>query len=589
MDIVLLQLPFWGTGCPPLGLATLKSYLAKEGITCKVFDINANAFNLRGKKYHEHWELKNGCNFPYDYQAMTDYYADNRALFLYYMNEIKKLNPLAVGCSCQSSSMILTEMFLQDLRNNLPKFKHILGGSEVAGFMQNADRLIKTNYIDAINFDEGEISLTAYMKNLKKNKSTPVSGMIYKQGKNIIEGGEPVLIKDLDTLPFPDFSDFKLSHYHESNSLPTYASRGCINKCIYCSARSYMKTFRFRTAQRMFDEIKHLKEQYPQLTTLRMCDNISNAKMKELEKLCDLLIESKIGVKWSLENAVIRKEMTTPIYKKLKKAGCTLVGYGMETPSPVLLDKIGKRLSKGVDIARVLREGKKAGLYISVNVMFGLPGETDEDFNYLLKFLKKNKGAFDMVNPSLNFCEFYPGALARENPEKYGIDISKGHLFWESIDKTNTYPIRMKRFELFCKKAKEFKLDNLFNIEELANKHELLFEYYSISKDYDKALSEYEKIPIGRRSSNTKGKPQALFMGKTFNETLIGVSLSTMIESLEQTKTFADVPTKLWKRKLRNIMHKIIGVDKIDNKLSSIYSLVKIVDEKVSCYKQGVE
>ena len=108
MDIVLLQLPFWGIDCPPIGLALLKSYLSQNNISCKVFDINIHAYCLRGKKYHEYWEIKHGYNFSKDKEGMLKYYIDNRALFLYYMNEIKKLNPKIVGCSCQNSSFILS-------------------------------------------------------------------------------------------------------------------------------------------------------------------------------------------------------------------------------------------------------------------------------------------------------------------------------------------------------------------------------------------------------------------------------------------------------------------------------------------------
>ena len=51
-----------------------------------------------------------------------------------------------------------------------------------------------------------------------------------------------------------------------------------------------------------------------------MCDNISNSKIRNLEQFCDLMIESGMNkkVSWSLENAVIRKEMRKPLYNKLK-------------------------------------------------------------------------------------------------------------------------------------------------------------------------------------------------------------------------------------------------------------------------------
>lgn len=610
IDIVLLQLPFWSINCPPLGQALLKSYLAQNNISCKAFDINAHAYCLRGKKYCEYWEMKHGSNFCEDREEMLRYYTDNRALFLYYMNEIKKLNPKIVGCSCKSSSFILSKIFLEDLRNNFPYFKHILGGPEVAAFMKNADKLLSKDYIDAICLDEGEISLVNYFHSLGKNDNGPIAGLVYKKDSRIIKGGPTIFIKNLDELPFPDFSDFNLKHYYYPRGLrmlPSYNSRGCINRCMYCSARNYMKPFRSRTAKRIFEEIKYLKQRYPEINYIRMCDNISNSNIKELEEFCNLMIKAKLGIRWNLENAVIRKEMRTPLYKKLKKAGCTLIGYGMETSSQRLLAEIGKVLSKDVDTIQVLREGRKAGIYICVNVMFGLPGETEEDFMHLMQFLRRNRRAFNMIAPSITFCEFYPGSEGYENPKKYGLDLSKGHLFWESVDRTNTYLIRMRRFELFCKMGKKYKLDNLFNVEVLPNKHKLLFKYYFVSQEYDKALEEYNKIAADELTDKLKKMYNAikikdfaigvngdgrqlrdiLLYGRTFKETFILTSLMNNLENLEKADIFETIWLKPWQQKLRSLSHRVIGYDRIDKKINSAYSMLKIIDEKIRCYLES--
>jgi hypothetical protein len=241
--------------------------------------------------------------------------------------------------------------------------------------------------------------------------------------------------------------------------------------------------------------------------------------MKTLVEFCDLMIDSGMNkkIRWSLENAVIRKEMRKPIYDKLKEAGCTLLGYGMETPSVRLLHDVGKNLAtnKGVDLPAILKEGKEAGLVVSVNVMFGLPTETEDDFNFLMEFLRDNKDAFSMVNPSLNFCEYYPGSRGHNNPEEHNIDLSKGTLFWDSADGKNTYLTRMKRFEKFCGLAKEFKIDNLFEIQELPNKHKLLFDYYYVCNDVDNCVAEYEQIDQEEITEEIKAKYLLITTGNT--------------------------------------------------------------------------
>ena len=163
------------------------------------------------------------------------------------------------------------------------------------------------------------------------------------------------------------------------------------------------------------------------------------------------MIESGLNkeICWSMESSVIRKEMRKPLYEKLRKAGCNFITYGVETPAEHLLEKVGKTLAlkKGVDLPAILREGKEAGIDITINIMIGLPGETEEDFQFLMKFLKENKKSLVQVNPAIQFCEYYPGSSGNADPEKIGIDMSKGTLMWESKDGTNTYLTRMDRFE----------------------------------------------------------------------------------------------------------------------------------------------
>jgi len=609
-EVVLLQLPFWGIGCPPLANALLKSYLADHGISCKVFDINAHAYAVRGWKFDEHWALKNGYNFCLERETMLAFYRDNRALMLYYINEIRKLRPRIVGCSVQNTSRLLSEIFLEDLRNNIPGINQIMGGPEVAHFMKNTNTLIATNFVDGVCQDEGESALVAYVDAVRNNDGRNVPGMVYKWNGELVNGSPSEYIPKLDVLPVPDFEDFRFKHYHVSSSLPTYSSRGCVNKCNYCSAIGFMTNdrwrFRLRSAEVMFGEIAELVEKYPHVRNFRMCDNISNAKMSTLEKFCDLMISSGLSHKltWSLENAVIRKEMRAPIYKKLKKAGCTLLGYGMETPSVRLLHDVGKTLAtkKDVDLPAILKEGKDAGLIVSVNVMFGLPTETEDDFDFLMRFLKENKDAMNMVNPSLNFCEYYPGSAGHDRPQDYGIDLTHGPLFWRSIDGNSDYLTRMERFEKFCRLAKDFKIENLFNIQELPNKHKLLFEYYFVIEDYDKCIEEFKQIDSQDLTKEISLKYQAVVTNDFSNLGEMEQHDLVLYDFVEDFETFEEVVTKQnlvgvlddlidrdvrtssgtldpWLQLARTVSHKVMQYDNLDKCVNDILRCIKNVEE----------
>ncbi|GAB7021542.1 B12-binding domain-containing radical SAM protein [Salidesulfovibrio brasiliensis] len=509
-EVVLMQLPVWSPYSPPLGLALLKSYLAERGVSATVMDVNVHAAAGRDETQPDYWDMAQGYNYCVNADAMRAYYDSHERFFREWMDRAAAENPAIIGFSCFAANLHVTKLFLADMKQHYPHIRYVLGGPEVASFMGNADELLAEGMADAICLDEGEVAMEAYVREVRQPAGKPMPGLTYVHDGRRVPAGELAYVRNLDELPFPDYDDLDLGLYKLKGYLPSYATRGCLNKCVYCSARGFMKRFRYRTAERMYAEVLHLKECYPDTVFIRMADNISNGHIGELEKFCDLMIEHNPGVQWNLENAVIRKEMRTPLYKKLKAAGCTLLGYGLETPSPHLLERIGKRLSKGVDLVKVLQEGKEAGLYVVANVMFGLPGETEQEFDYLLDFMAEHRDALDMINPSLTFCEFYPGSLGAEHPEEYGLDLGMGTLFWKTVDGTNTYPVRMRRFERFCKRAKEYGLDNLFQVDELPNKHELLFRYYVTSGEQDKALACYGNIPQADLSAELRGMREAL-------------------------------------------------------------------------------
>lgn len=508
--IVLTTLPFWGHFTPSLGPPLLKAYLTEQGYRSKLLDINVHAFVVRGEKYATKWDLSNGWELSDE--AIIEYYNDNLPLFEHYRRQIVSMNPKVVGFTTYYTSLGVTKIFAALLKESLPDAKIIFGGPSVAKFMGNTRELLDSGYVDAVCIGEGEKALIYFVQEVESNHltaGTPIPGIAYKKDGKVIEA--PIeYIKRLDDLPFPDYSDYDLELYSNPSQIPSYVSRGCPNQCFYCTERNFFEGLRVRSAKRVMEEFEHIRRTLPKVNYVRFFDSISNAKTSMLEEFCDLKIASNNRLKFNLENAVIRKEMRLPLYTKLKKAGCTLLGYGLETSSQDLLKSVGKLLALGVDIPAVLTEGRQAGLYVSVNIMFGIPGETDVHFDKMVDFLTRNRESLSGINPAVNFCVFYPGSYVAQDPGKYSVDLSNGPNFWATVKGDNSYPIRMERFEKFLRIAKVLKLDNLIGTDTLPNKHALLFEYYLTINDRESALAVYSKIESGFLTPNLVRAHRAL-------------------------------------------------------------------------------
>lgn len=453
LDILFLQLPFWGTTCPPLGLACLKAAANEAGLETKCFDMNIELYQFAGKRYRKYWLLSEGYNYCESRKSVLEFYREFYGFMIAYRKRIYEWNPREIWITVQNSSSLFTWLLVQELKKD---FKIVLGGPQIWEFEQSGLDINELFPGVSVSWpNEGEAFLT--------NKP---------------------FCKNLDFLSFPDFSDFDLSKYDNPGSLPIYFTRGCINRCIFCSERGlHGGIYRSRTGYRVFEDLRYQLKQHSEVYFFHFHDSISNGNTSELGYFCDYMIKAGLGkrVKWSMGNCAIRKEMRLSLYRKMKAAGCTFIGYGLETPVSNLARNVGKSLSSNVPITSVIREGCEAGIKMSLNFMFGLPGESDKNFEFTLDFLRRNRKWIYQVNPALNLCAFFPGSEVYRNPRKFGIELAQNPVLWSQGG--NTYTKRLERFKRFVEEAKRLGLRNFFGLVSVDAADPLSFKplYYTSS------------------------------------------------------------------------------------------------------------
>lgn len=259
------------------------------------------------------------------------------------------------------------------------------------------------HWLDFLNADvvvlgEGEFVAPLLMKE-KKTAWHKLNGICFKDGGKHIITGEPELIKDLDSLPFPAIHLLDLQRYKgpteqgffESEGAVTTSimtARGCIFSCNFCGSGSKLgHSVRYRSPKNVVDEIEHY------VKDLNIChftvnDDTFSARIPRVIELCDMIIERGLDkkVSWIVQT---RAEIGTPeMFKKMRQAGCVMVAFGVESGS----DKVLKICNKKLDLANVLTGAKwarDAGMRIKAYFMVNLPGEEEEDFQKSVAFAKK--------------------------------------------------------------------------------------------------------------------------------------------------------------------------------------------------------
>jgi radical SAM superfamily enzyme YgiQ (UPF0313 family) len=484
-DIILIQAPGWGVNTPPMATATLTSYLRKYNYIVFPIDLNIELYRKSPPHFKEKWDLSQShyWNMPEFIDQFSRYFNDEIEKII---DLIISTNTKIIGFTIYESSELISLYLARMIKHRRPEITIVFGGPQVSRFMKGM-QIIENDDVDVVVQGEGELTLNEIIKYLKYGDSLiNCPGVLIKSDNIVYDTGDRVSIKNLNELPPPDFLDYTFEIYREPNRLPVISSRSCPNKCIFCNERPFWREYRNRSAENVFQEIKIQLIRYPFINFIDFQDSLVNGKIRELELLADLIIENGLKFEWSGQ-AIIRKEMTFELIQKLKLSGCVCLAYGLETPSEQLMLKIGKVMSRGVDVDAIVQAHGEVGLGLVFNFMFGLPGETEEDAFETLEFLRRNKNFISTVNPSPGFCLLSPGTLVYDNPQKYGVDISKGGMYWESIDRLNTYPVRLNRYENFCRLVQELKITTIYPNTIFIARNLTLGTYYSQIGDKKRA------------------------------------------------------------------------------------------------------
>lgn len=263
--------------------------------------------------------------------------------------------------------------------------------------------------VDIVGLGEFDYTIRDVVNNWKDLSN--VKGILYKDDDGNIHRTLPrPLIKDLDKLPFPSRHHLDMTKYRESNITKTpfariLSSRGCTGRCIFCVWNQVLfnRNFRARSPQNVIDEIEMLIEKY-NVKYIYIDDDTFTIDRQRVLDICDLLITKGINKKISWGTLSRINTIDMEMLKKMKKSGCSLIVYGVESGS----QKILNNMKKGITLKQIretIKNTKKVGIRIHATFMFGSPGETEETIRKTINFAKE----LDPDTAQFPICMPYPG------------------------------------------------------------------------------------------------------------------------------------------------------------------------------------
>lgn len=292
----------------------------------------------------------------------------------------------------------------------------ILGGSHVYNLNKSGVDDKIWNHFDFMMFGECEESLPLLMKKIvnKEKDFTDVKGLIYKPENGSTTVNEPDFIDDLDSLPIPDWrliDIFRYPRFYQFKGYPfTYTSttRGCPYSCTFCAVPLIsQKKFRKRSVEHVMKELKLLKE--IGIKEVAFWDDNLTLDRDRTIKLCDAMVQEKLGLKWTCPNGVRIDKLDQEMLDHMYKAGCYSVSLGIESGVDKILQDMKKSLT--IDkVRQVVPMVKKSGIQAWGFFIIGYPTETKEDILTTIKFAKE----LDLDRASFHLYQPAPGTEAAE-------------------------------------------------------------------------------------------------------------------------------------------------------------------------------
>ncbi|NQS90684.1 B12-binding domain-containing radical SAM protein [Patescibacteria group bacterium] len=232
-------------------------------------------------------------------------------------------------------------------------------------------------------------------KILSKQSLKGFKGVWYKENGEIIKNESILFVKDLSTLPMPDWGIFDERHFYRPFEgkiyrMGNYAlSRGCPYFCSYCINHIYQRYdeggYRTVPLDKAFEEIKQLAKEHNVQIMKFWDDNFlgsqSNSK-KFLERY-----PQEIGLPFTMQTRP--ETLTEEFAQLLKKANCIAISMSIESGNERIRRNILNRHVKNEDIIKGFQLCKKYGLRTTTGILIGLPEETKKEFFETIELVKK--------------------------------------------------------------------------------------------------------------------------------------------------------------------------------------------------------
>ncbi len=281
---------------------------------------------------------------------------------------------------------------------------------------RDRDRELTANY-DAILLGEPELEFFELFRRVCCDGQASADWRAHY--RQLFDEGKRFMVEEPDQLSFPSYTQDELTAYQSIFPVQVpkrvvwgylIATRGCPHGCMFCSEVMRVSTgkrLRSRSAASVADEMEHLARQGVNICSFQ--DDSFSAHRKFMQSLCEELISRKSTMPWMARVRV--DELNYDLLVLMKKAGCVMLGLGVESGSERIIKAMHKQ---GVDrpwielCRQIFGWTRDLGIGTNAYYVIGNPTETREEIEQTINLaLELNSDSIQV-----HFYTPYPGSQA---------------------------------------------------------------------------------------------------------------------------------------------------------------------------------
>lgn len=342
---------------------------------------------------------------------------------------IAEFKPEIVGFTAVTSSFLNAYKQAEAIRSRFPHIPIVAGGVHVSALRGRI--LERFPAIDLVITGEGEKAMAQLTEGVRPEA---IQGLVYRDGKEIRDNGIRTDLCELDSLPFPAYHkldgfpgkfEAALFNYPKAPTATIISSRGCPYQCSYCDRSVYRRSFRYNSAEYLYEHMAFLKKEFG-IRHVFFYDDLFTFNRERIEKFCGLL--QKKPLRMTFNCAVRAGHADDALLRMLKASGCWMVSLGIESGAPEILARHKTKVNFS-EMNDTVKRIRKAGLRAKGLFMMGLPGETEETIKMTTDFIN------GLELDDMNMTKFtpFPGSPIYRNIHEEGAFEEK----WELMNCLN--------------------------------------------------------------------------------------------------------------------------------------------------------